>query len=197
MKFINRHLAEDSREKGFTLAELLIVVAIIAVLVAVAIPVFTTQLENARDVTTLANLRTAYAEASTALITNIGMPAGTSTITAEGVSIEMPYADQPLYDGMSTLVNHAGAIHVFVPGVSLHGKVTGINIELNIPFSMADGCFEKVFNDKPGKYNLYFDYISEVRDYSYLPGASPVEGTTELFSYDWGHFELMNVEPVS
>ena len=34
--------------KGFTLAELLIVVAIIAVLVAISIPVFTSQLHKAR-----------------------------------------------------------------------------------------------------------------------------------------------------
>ena len=50
-------------KKGFTLAELLIVVAIIAVLVAVAIPVFTAQLEKARQATDVANLRSAYAEA--------------------------------------------------------------------------------------------------------------------------------------
>lgn len=48
--------------KGFTLAELLIVVAIIAVLVAIAIPVFTTQLEKSREATDAANLRAAYAE---------------------------------------------------------------------------------------------------------------------------------------
>ena len=48
-------------KKGFTLAELLIVVAIIAVLVAIAIPVFTAQLEKSRESTDLANLRTAYA----------------------------------------------------------------------------------------------------------------------------------------
>lgn len=54
---------KKNNRKGFTLAELLIVVAIIAVLVAVAIPVFTGQLENARDATTVANLRAAYAEA--------------------------------------------------------------------------------------------------------------------------------------
>lgn len=34
---------------GFTLAELLIVVAIIAVLVAIAIPIFTSQLEKSRE----------------------------------------------------------------------------------------------------------------------------------------------------
>lgn len=49
-------------EKGFTLAELLIVVAIIGVLVAISIPIFTSQLEKAREATDLANIRSAYAE---------------------------------------------------------------------------------------------------------------------------------------
>ncbi|MDO4503062.1 MAG: prepilin-type N-terminal cleavage/methylation domain-containing protein [Coriobacteriia bacterium] len=48
--------------KGFTLAELLIVVAIVLVLVAIAIPVFTSQLEKSREATDLANARSAYAE---------------------------------------------------------------------------------------------------------------------------------------
>ena len=59
----------NSRKQGFTLAELLIVVAIIAVLVAVAIPVFTAQLEKARRATDVANLRSLYAEASAARLT--------------------------------------------------------------------------------------------------------------------------------
>lgn len=50
-----------NNRKGFTLAELLIVVAIIAVLVAIAIPVFTTQLEKSREATDAANVRAAYA----------------------------------------------------------------------------------------------------------------------------------------
>ena len=45
--------------KGFTLAELLIVVAIIAVLVAVAIPIFGSQLEKSREAADLANVRSA------------------------------------------------------------------------------------------------------------------------------------------
>ncbi len=47
---------------GFTLAELLIVVAIIGVLVAVTIPVFSRQLEKSREATDLANVRAKYAE---------------------------------------------------------------------------------------------------------------------------------------
>ena len=55
-------------KKGFTLAELLIVVAIIGVLVAVSIPIFTAQLTKARRATNQANLRAAYAAASAAYL---------------------------------------------------------------------------------------------------------------------------------
>ena len=54
--------------KGFTLAELLIVVAIIGVLVAISIPIFSKQMEKARDATSVANLRSAYAEAMAAYL---------------------------------------------------------------------------------------------------------------------------------
>ena len=52
-------------KKGFTLAELLIVVAIIGVLVAISIPIFTGQLKKARLATNQANARAAYAAATT------------------------------------------------------------------------------------------------------------------------------------
>lgn len=57
-------------KKGFTLAELLIVVAIIGVLVAISIPIFTTQLEKAREATDAANIRAAYAAVSTDVLTD-------------------------------------------------------------------------------------------------------------------------------
>ena len=52
-------------QKGFTLMEMLIVVAIIAILVAVAVPVFNTQLTNAKTQVDAANLRSATSMAVT------------------------------------------------------------------------------------------------------------------------------------
>ena len=48
-------------ENGFTLAELLIVVAIIGVLVSISIPIFSGQLEKSKEAVDLANMRNAYA----------------------------------------------------------------------------------------------------------------------------------------
>lgn len=57
------------KNKGFTLAELLVVVAIIAVLVAISIPIFTSQLHKAEVATDWANLRSYYSEIQTDYIT--------------------------------------------------------------------------------------------------------------------------------
>lgn len=63
-------LKKLNNKKGFTLMEMLIVVAIIAVLVAIAIPVFTNQLEKAREATDAANIRSAYAEVMACALTD-------------------------------------------------------------------------------------------------------------------------------
>ncbi len=81
-------------KKGFTLAELLIVVAIIAVLTAIAIPVFAAQLEKSREATDMANLRAAYAEVvADYLSTGSGASA---TVTAR-------QKDSTWHDGNGTL----------------------------------------------------------------------------------------------
>lgn len=66
--------------KGFTLMEMLIVVAIIAILVAIAIPTFTSSLEKAREAADLANIRSAYAEAMVKYLDG--------SLTTEGVTSE-------------------------------------------------------------------------------------------------------------
>ena len=54
-------LLKEFREnkKGFTLAELLVVVAIVAILVAISVPIFTAQLSKAQKATNQANMRAA------------------------------------------------------------------------------------------------------------------------------------------
>lgn len=56
------------QNKGFTLAELLIVVAIIAVLVAISIPIFSAQLKKARLAVNQANARSAMSAAITCFL---------------------------------------------------------------------------------------------------------------------------------
>ena len=59
---------KTQQNKGFTLAELLIVVAIIAVLVAISIPIFTSQLKKARVAVNQANARAGEAAACAAYL---------------------------------------------------------------------------------------------------------------------------------
>ena len=84
-----------NNKKGFTLAELLIVVAIIAVLVAISIPIFTTQLEKSRESTDAANIRAAYAEVMSAALSNDGEDAKTNasiyTLTGEASGQQFKY----------------------------------------------------------------------------------------------------------
>lgn len=75
-------------KKGFTLMEMLIVVAIIAILVAIAIPVFTTQLNKAKESADEANARSIYALVTADYMTN-GAGATVSTLTNKKVTVKL------------------------------------------------------------------------------------------------------------
>lgn len=62
-------LKKLQNKKGFTLMEMLIVVAIIAVLVAIAIPVFNGALTKSKEAADVANVRATYAEWQTSMLT--------------------------------------------------------------------------------------------------------------------------------
>ena len=76
--------------KGFTLMEMLIVVAIIAVLVAIAIPTFTTSLNKARLATDQANIRSGYAAAMARVLTEQITTEGTNGNAGEATYFLMP-----------------------------------------------------------------------------------------------------------
>ena len=73
--------------KGFTLMEMLIVVAIIAILVAIMIPSVTSALEKARESADAGNIRAAYAEVMTDALT------GETTGLTDNGAYKVTYAD--------------------------------------------------------------------------------------------------------
>ena len=98
-------------KNGFTLMEMLIVIAIIAVLIAVAIPVFASQLEKAREATDLANVRSAYAQVSTEAL----LGDSEATVT---VNLKQKQADWKSLDP----VNIGGIVHYKNQGDTVNWK---------------------------------------------------------------------------
>ena len=92
------------KDDGFTLAELLIVVAIIGVLVAISIPVFSSQLEKSREATDLANVRAAYAQIMAEVIGTENNP--------EPIPVKLK---QKQYDWQTGLP-------ITIGGITFHGK---------------------------------------------------------------------------
>ena len=112
-------------KKGFTLAELLIVVAIIAVLVAISIPIFNTQLEKSRDAVSIANLRAAYAEAASTYLSE--GKSGDADIT-ETVALKGKKADD--FSGLTTELP-------FTVDASLKAK-DGTAADVTVTFTYSD-----------------------------------------------------------
>lgn len=118
--------------KGFTLMEMLIVVAIIAVLVAIAIPIFTSQLEKSREATDMANVRSAYAEAMTEYMTGKTSQYST-TVSAQqqqsGWQGEEGYINT-LIDGKESKVTYSAKVVGSTYTVKI--STTGNNTEVTV-----------------------------------------------------------------
>lgn len=136
-----KKMMERLNKKGFTLAELLIVVAIIAVLVAISIPVFNSQLEKARESTDMANVRAAYAELMAAAISGDGTSATTNstayTLTGSGSEGSFVYtAKVPLKQKQA---NWQSASVDSIGGVALSGLTdVGANKSIVITYTQAN-----------------------------------------------------------
>ena len=121
-------------KKGFTLAELLIVVAIIAVLVAIAIPIFITQLEKAREATDTANIRSKYAEIMTQILTDDKNDCSATVTLEQGID---GWQNQENLDSLNKLaVTENAAKGIMGVDVSLDSPTAGQVV--NIAYD-ADG----------------------------------------------------------
>lgn len=92
-------LKKLNNKKGITLMEMLIVVAIIAVLVAIAIPVFNGALTKSKEAADVANIRAAYAEWQVKMLTeNEAVPTDkTALMTSDGTETKLNYNDKLTY----------------------------------------------------------------------------------------------------
>ena len=88
---------------GFTLSELLIVVAIIAVLVAIAIPVFKDQIEKSREASDIANIRSGYAEVMTAGMMGDDTVPSASEYTVELTQIKNGWQTEGIDEALHSL----------------------------------------------------------------------------------------------
>ena len=117
-------LQKLKNKKGFTLMEMLIVVAIIAVLVAIAIPTFSGALTKSKEATDVANIRAAYADCQIAMLTdNSDVPTDKAAFVAK-IGATLNYPDKLEYTvtaGVATIkytavkvtLNNDGTTKVF------------------------------------------------------------------------------------
>lgn len=120
-KLMNKKL----NKKGFTLMEMLIVVAIIAILVAIAIPTFTSALNKAKISADEANLRAYYASVvADNLLNGTALPAANTTavktVSIDGVTYKL-YGEYTISkstagDGIVFNYTGPGSVTATIPG---------------------------------------------------------------------------------
>lgn len=115
-------LTKMRNQKGFTLVELMVVVAILGILVAIAIPVYQNVTQSAKDKVDAANIRTIQGAITMYLVDNSGKYVNVALAADGGITIgtvtgdlvpdylrEMPINPNSASDPQTTYVKAAGA----------------------------------------------------------------------------------------
>ena len=105
MKNFKLNLKKKLNRKGFTLAELLVVVAILGILVAISVPLFSSRIEAAKISTDQANVRAAKAAAAAVLLSD----QETKTMYYDAENGKLVEAKPTAGYGKSTKADESGA----------------------------------------------------------------------------------------
>lgn len=107
----------------------------LAVLTAIAIPVFTSQLEKSREATDQANLRSAYAQQMTAILTWDGTDAGkAAALTVHPKQTQANWQSGP--SGNDATITIADGLEG--AGVSVNAKTTGTDWSVEVDYTGAE-----------------------------------------------------------
>ena len=154
-------------KKGFTLAELLIVVAIIAILIAIGIPVFSTAMERSRETVDLANIRAAYAEFQSGQLTGSRIIRGVYKM------------DFKQTDGSGWLIDTSGLKNLLSPNSGSAGVTSGNNAakyDLDTPKTAGDTTNNAVKFEVSGNGKPIMSYVG------YTTPTTALAGTNEEYA---------------
>lgn len=116
----------EKKKSGFTLAELLVVVAIIGVLVTISIPIFTTQLEKARRSVDLYNARAVESVLVNAINDgSVQIAPGTDKNDSSGIWVTIKRegdGNWPLSYGDNRETQSGNVFYGVNPGIIVNGK---------------------------------------------------------------------------
>jgi type IV pilus assembly protein PilA len=127
-------------ESGFTLVELLVVMLILGLLAAIAIPSFFNQRDKARDADAKASVRTAETSMETYATDNQGSYAGATTPILEGIEATLTDAPSPVV--ISALSATGYTISVTSDAGQVFNIIRNANgtTDLTCTVAATDGC---------------------------------------------------------
>jgi type IV pilus assembly protein PilA len=128
--------AEGSAESGFTLIELMVVLLILAILLAIAIPTFLGVTGSANDRSAQSNLNTALTNAKTIYEqNNQSYPQGVTTAEPLAASIQ---SNEPSLPMVTTITAAAGKVGAYTDTGTGSGATAVYNANGAILFSLAN-----------------------------------------------------------